>query len=129
MGGQTKRILVVDDHDDTRKATALMLTRAGYDVRAVGTIAEAMKLCDAESFDLLLGDVGLPDGSGLDLMRILAARCGLKGIAYTGYGYEADKAAALAAGFSAHLLKPVDVDVLLRTIQSVLVEANDEQFL
>jgi DNA-binding NtrC family response regulator len=127
MGNSPKRILLVEDHPDTLKVTALFLRRNGYIVHTAETVAQALALCDKERFDLLMGDIGLPDGSGLGLMRVLAKRCGIRGIAYSGYGYEKDIAAAIAAGYSAHLLKPADLDKMLKTVARVLKETEIQQ--
>ena len=122
MENPPKRILVVEDHADTRDVTAMTLRHNGYFVATASTATEALELCENECFDLLLGDIGLPDGSGLELMKELSAKCQIKGVAYTGYGYEKDIASARAAGFSAHLLKPADVTKMLQTIARVLEE-------
>jgi CheY-like chemotaxis protein len=120
-----KRILIVDDHDDTRQVTAIALRRHGYTVSAAGTKSEALALCQHEEFDLLIGDLHLPDGNGLDLMRELAAKCKIAGIAFTGYGRAEDVAAARAAGYSAHLLKPASFNVLIETIERILAETRN----
>jgi CheY-like chemotaxis protein len=118
----TKRILLVEDHPDVCEVTALVLRGAGYDVTVATTKAEALALCKEHSFCLLIGDIGLPDGNGYDLMRELAETCGIKGIAFTGYGHEEDVAMARAAGYSAHLVKPIDLDVLVSTVGKMLDE-------
>lgn len=105
-----------------RGVTELALRHAGYDVVVAGTKAEALRLCKEKSFDLLLGDIGLPDGDGYEVMRELAHFCGLKGIAFTGHGCESDIAKARTAGYAAHLLKPVEIDVLVSTVANVLAD-------
>src|SRR5215212_7208058 len=80
------KILLVEDHDDTARALARLLNLSGYCVQTAGTFAGAIELCGKQKFDLLISDVGLPDGSGYDLMReIVARRCTSKGIAVSGY--------------------------------------------
>jgi CheY-like chemotaxis protein len=120
VGTNSKRILLVEDHADTREMVVKFLRRSGYIVSAADGHAHALQLCEGESFDLLIGDIQLEDGSGLDLMRELAAKCKIKGIAYTGYGREQDIARARDAGFVAHVLKPAEFSVLLETIERVL---------
>ena len=66
--------------------------------------------------DLVMSDLGLPDGSGLDLMRRLSANYGLRGIALSGFGMDSDLEKSTAAGFSRHLIKPIDVAVLRATL-------------
>jgi len=87
-------------------------------------VAEARALAGTRRFDLLISDLGLPDGSGLDLMKALREAQGMKGIALSGFGTDDDVAASQAAGFSAHLTKPVDWE-RLRTEIEKLVTARD----
>ncbi len=119
MGTRVKRILVIEDHDDSRRVTATILRRSGYVVSGAATKAEALKLCDENQFDILLSDIDLPDGSGIELMRELGSRCKIIGIAISGYGDQSHLSEARAAGFSAHLLKPVTIDTLLDAIRKV----------
>lgn len=73
-----------------------------------------------QGFDLVISDIGLPDGSGYELMHALQALSSIKGIALSGYGMKADVDRSVAAGFSAHLTKPCDLSVLNSTIEKVL---------
>lgn len=114
------RILVVEDHGPTRNTLVSVLTRKGYDVVCVGTASEAMSAATATKFDLVLSDLGLPDMDGNRLMAILRDRLALPGIALTGYGTEADITKSAAAGFIAHLTKPINVTMLERTLRDVL---------
>jgi CheY-like chemotaxis protein len=93
----------------------------GHQVRTADTVAAALRAADAEAFDLLLCDVGLPDGTGLDLMRQLLNRAGkpVRGIALSGFGMESDIRSSREAGFAAHLVKPVNLNELASTIQRV----------
>src|SRR5690606_28522700 len=97
------RILLVEDHEPTRRALERLLRRRGFEVAPAGSLAQARELARASAYDLLVSDVGLPDGSGCDLMRELRAAYGLKGIALTGYGMEQDIVRSRAAGFASHL--------------------------
>jgi CheY-like chemotaxis protein len=117
------KILLVEDHVDSLNMTAKLLRVEGYDVATARTQSEALELCKQQKFDLLIGDVGLPDGSGLELMREVARKCNVKGIACTGYGYESDIEKSKAAGFSAHLTKPIDFKLLSATIARLLADA------
>ena len=114
------RILLVDDHGDTIDMLSTILESEGHEVRTAGDVATALETAAQAEFDLLLSDLGLPDRSGLDLMRELRAR-GLKmpGIALSGYGHERDMEQSRAAGFSEHVVKPAEPRVLLRTIEKV----------
>jgi signal transduction histidine kinase/ActR/RegA family two-component response regulator len=109
-------ILVVEDHADTAEAMRDLLEAKGHRVTLVGNAAGARTAAAASGFDLVVSDLGLPDGSGHGLMRELADRYGLSGIAISGYGTEEDVRASEAAGFLQHLTKPVDVSSLERAI-------------
>jgi two-component system, chemotaxis family, CheB/CheR fusion protein len=116
----TLRILVVDDHGDTIEMLKAILEMQGHEVRTAADAATALEMATHAEFDLLLSDLGLPDRSGLELMRELRARGStLSGIALSGYGQGTDVEHSLAAGFSEHLVKPADPQVLLRTIEKV----------
>jgi PAS domain S-box-containing protein len=112
LSGPQRRALLVEDHQPTRKALAQLLVRRSYHVVSVGSVSEARATAGRESFDLVISDIGLPDGNGYDLMNELRSRYGLVGIALTGYGSDDDINRSEAAGFSAHLLKPVSVQGL-----------------
>ncbi len=119
-GAPARKILLVEDHAPTRAPLVLLLNRKGYDVIAVGTAAEALAAAARTTFDLVLSDLGLPDMDGFELMRALREKYSMRGIALTGYGMESDVANSTAAGFVAHLTKPIHVDVLERTLKSTL---------
>lgn len=115
--GRGLRLLLVEDHADTAKVMARLLTNLGHAVTTAHTMAGALALPrGGQQFDLVLSDLGLPDGSGFDLMGRLRREHGLQGIAISGYGMEEDVARAEQAGFVAHLTKPVD----FRKIQAAL---------
>jgi CheY-like chemotaxis protein len=119
-GSARRRVLLVEDHEPTRATLALLLNRRSFDVVTAGCLAEARTLAEQGEFDLLISDIGLPDGSGYDLMTNLRDRRGLKGIALSGYGMEQDIARSQAAGFVAHLTKPVRV----KSLESALAAAG-----
>lgn len=115
-----RHILLVEDHVDTAEAIADLLRDRGYQVSTAGSIAQARELADAAGgnpIDLVVSDLGLPDGNGLDLMRELSGRHGLAGIALSGYGMEEDVRKSHEAGFRKHLTKPVDVRALEEAIR------------
>ncbi len=113
-------ILLVEDHEDTARVLRRILEHAGYSVQHAGTLARARELVGGQRFDLVVSDVGLPDGNGMELMRELSQGHGLRGIALSGFGMEDDRAASTAAGFSEHLTKPVDWPQLRAAIERVL---------
>lgn len=115
------RILLVDDHADTRISMQRLLTRRGYVVALAATCQEALSLAATQELDLVISDLGLPDGNGHDLMRSLHGKnARLTGIALSGYGMETDIQRSHEAGFAAHLTKPLDFAVLEMTIEKVL---------
>ena len=102
------RVLLVDDHESTAQILARLLRRAGHEVDVAGSVASAKALFDRREFDLVISDLGLPDGSGLDLFRYMNERRATEGIALSGYGMQTDVDASMAAGFREHLVKPID---------------------
>lgn len=114
------QILLVEDHEDTARVLRRILEHAGYGVSHAGTVAAALDLARITPFDLVISDVGLPDGTGLNLMRSLHERHALSGIALSGFGTVEDVAASSAAGFAEHLTKPVDWPQLRVAIERLL---------
>ena len=98
----------MEDHDDTRRIMARLLRSYGYQVVTAGDVKTALLEAEAAEFDLLISDIGLPDGSGWDLVRDVLARRPVKAIAVSGYGTEADVERSKQAGFTTHLTKPID---------------------
>ena len=117
------RILLVEDHADTAAVLARLLQRMGHEVMRAATVATALELAHREmrsaGIDLVMSDLGLPDGSGLALMRELSSCYGLRGIALSGYGMQTDIKLSLEAGFSKHLIKPVDIALVRATISEL----------
>ena len=109
---RTLRLLIVEDHEATRSALTRLLTKGGHQVVAVATSAAALEAAAAEPFDAIISDLGLPDGSGLDLMRQIRRYQSCPGIALSGYGADEDVRQTHEAGFFAHLVKPVKVEQL-----------------
>ena len=112
-------ILLVDDHVDTSNLLSRVLGSEGHLVKVAYDISSAKRRCEEHHFDLVISDLGLPDGNGLDLMRYLKERNGLPGIAVSGYGMEEDLRKSQEAGFLEHITKPVDVERLLAVIARV----------
>ena len=114
----TFRILLVEDNEDTRMLMEQLLRAAGYEVHTAGTKRGAVRDFPDIGGELLLSDIGLPDGDGRDLLHELRqAGCWLPyGIAMSGFGALADVAASMEAGFSHHLVKPIDWDTLSRLL-------------
>lgn len=106
------RILLVEDHDDSRNLLTRLLTKAGYVVDTAITLAEAKHSC-RRGYDLLISDIGLPDGEGWELGAI-ARECEMKSIALTG---DLDAEASQAAGFTEHFTKPFSFPKLLEAVE------------
>jgi CheY-like chemotaxis protein len=120
VAGSGRRILLVEDEQATLRLMAWLLRGAGHRVTAAGSISSAMEAVQAGDFDLVISDIGLPDGSGLELMRRAVARRGaVPAIALTGYGMEEDIRRSREAGFTAHLTKPIDFAKLESMIRQV----------
>jgi DNA-binding response OmpR family regulator len=79
-----------------------------HQVRDVHNMESALDAAKKETFDLVISDIGLPDGSGLELMRELRKRYQIKGICLSGFGMEEDIRRSAEAGFDYHLTKPID---------------------
>jgi signal transduction histidine kinase/ActR/RegA family two-component response regulator len=116
-------VLLVDDHDDTVEILSVILTESGFSVETANSVSAARDV-DLERVDVIVSDIGLPDGNGLDLMRELRMRTNRPAIALTGFGMESDVRASKEAGFDAHLTKPIDIDRLLATIEFLSSKAR-----
>ena len=117
------RVLLVEDHEDSNRSLTLLLRRRGHEVRSAHDVQGALAAAADFDFDVLVSDMGLPDGSGLDVMERLSARRPVFGIALTGFGMESDVQRSAAAGFQHHLIKPVDLNRLDSLIQGAELPA------
>jgi signal transduction histidine kinase len=116
------RLLVVEDHHDTAATLCRLLVRRGYVVEAAHDCAMAVEKAKTFPFDVLVTDIGLPDGNGVDLfqrLKSLPGRADLPGIALSGFGMDEDLARSQAAGFAEHLTKPVDFATLDRCLTRI----------
>lgn len=120
---QILRILLVDDHDDTRRVLSRLLQRQGHQVDAAATVKAAMTSLELRRFDLVISDIGLPDGSGFEVMSAARVRdAQIRGIALSGFGMEEDRRRSAAAGFDYHLTKPLDFTVLQEILRKICPE-------
>ena len=113
------RILLVEDHEDTRTAMERHLRDLKHKVHSARSAHEALELASQHEFDLVLSDLGLPDKSGLELMSKLRDRFGLRGIAISGYGMKEDIERSHESGFIYHLIKPIDPNRLSDVIREI----------
>jgi CheY-like chemotaxis protein len=118
---QAVKILLVDDHHDTCAALEKLLARRGHLVAVTHDIRSAMEAAVRNKFDLLISDIALPDGTGLELMMQLRAISKIPGIAISGFGHNGAIERSLQAGFSEHLIKPIKLDKLEAAIERALV--------
>jgi PAS domain S-box-containing protein len=110
------RILFVEDHDDTRRVMERLLIHIGCDVTSAGSVQEALSIGETEPFDLLVSDLGLPDGCGAQIMEELKSRTSIRGIAISGLGEQEDLRRSREAGFEMHLIKPINFATLKEAI-------------
>jgi len=116
------RVLVVDDQRDTARMLRLFIGSAGHEVQTAETKAAALEIAGQTPFDVLVADVRLPDGTGYELMSELLSRAPMKGIIFTGLSGSEEEQRSRAAGFSAFLVKPFDLDRLVETVERVARE-------
>lgn len=107
VSGSSRRILLVEDHVDTARAMSGLLNRMGHGVDIAHSVESARRLLGTNRYDVLISDIGLPDGSGMDLVQSIPPEQKPHAIALTGYGMEKDIERCLASGFDKHLVKPV----------------------
>lgn len=120
------KILVVEDEQTTLRLMAKLLQRLGHQVVTASSVASALETLDSVPFELIISDIGLPDGSGFELMRQIVARRGpVTSIALTGYGMEEDIQRSREAGFSAHMTKPIDFTKLELVIQQLATRSTE----
>ena len=120
-----KTILVVEDHEDTRRVLSRALRRKGFGVTAAGSVAAAVEQFTTSPADLIVCDIGLPDGTGWDLMEKLHAHGPVRAIAVSGFGMDQDLQKSRDAGFLVHLTKPIDFPKLEKLIvQTLLMESR-----
>ncbi len=114
-------ILLVEDHADTRVALSKLLTRSGHQVLSAHGVSESVQLLDDIRFDVLLCDIDLEDGTGLDVVKKAKRRQpDTVTVALTAMGAAEDVERGTAAGFDHYLVKPMDV----RCLRRLLAEAE-----
>ncbi len=119
------RLLLVEDHAPTLDVLSRLLRRDGHQIKSASNIAEALAAAAHEKFDAVMSDLGLPDGTGIELMEKLRERHALRGIALSGYGMDEDLRRTAAAGFVAHLIKPVDMKEVRRALRQFSTTVGD----
>lgn len=116
---QARKILLVEDHPDTLRILARILEKWGYRVTTADSVATARSRAAEEPFDALISDLGLPDGSGLEIVCEMQKQHPIPSIALSGFGTEADLRQSREAGFEEHLVKPVAMEMLQEALQRI----------
>ena len=122
--GKPTTILLVEDNPDSLRALSMSLSLLGYEVRPANSLRAALAESESVSYDLIVSDLELGDGTGLDLLSSLGPRRSVPAIALTGYGSEEDRKMCLEAGFELHMVKPVQTKQLNEAIRSVLLKQS-----
>jgi CheY-like chemotaxis protein len=110
--GTEKRVLLVDDHFDTCLGLKMLLQRRGFTVEIAHSVSDGVQLAREFEPDLVISDLGLPDGSGFELIREVKSFRNVYGVALSGFGMESDVEKSLEAGFHEHLIKPLNLERL-----------------
>lgn len=119
MMGRSLNVLLVEDDEMTQRVMSLLLRQMGHQTSAAGDIKSALGFAEQSRYDLIISDLGLPDGSGHELMREIQKRYGIRGIALSGFGMEEDVRKSHEAGFAEHLIKPVTIEKLEAVIAKI----------
>jgi PAS domain S-box-containing protein len=121
---KNRRVLIIEDETDTLQMLQLIFERRGFEVRACGSSAEAIRAADAgERFDIIVTDLGLPEMNGYKLIEHLRSVPGFEyipAVALTGFAAAKDVEETLASGFTSHLAKPIDPSALIARIEELL---------
>jgi len=118
--GRPTTILFVEDNPDSLRALSMSLSQLGYEVRPANSLRTALAAAENGGYDLILSDLELGDGTGLDLLRSMGPGRSVPAIALTGYGSEEDQQMCLDAGFETHLIKPIEIGQLDQAIRSII---------
>jgi two-component system CheB/CheR fusion protein len=120
-----RRVLLVEDHPDSARTLARLLGDAGYEVQTAHSVAAALHLAGAHAFDVMVSDIGLPDGTGYELMTQIRDRHNIPGIALSGYGMEDDLRKGRDAGFHEYVVKPVNASQIVRAIRRLMTKPGE----
>ncbi|SIT45916.1 PAS/PAC sensor hybrid histidine kinase [Paraburkholderia ribeironis] len=113
-------VLLIEDHVDTAEVMAQLIRSLGHEVKVVGRVDDALAATQLQVFDLIVSDVGLPDGTGLDFIRAFREHSDAPAVALTGFGTDEDVRRCMGAGFTSHLTKPVNFGQLETMIEDAV---------
>jgi CheY-like chemotaxis protein len=119
------RIFLVEDHSDSLEVLRIYLESFGHVILSARNKAEALKDIPAANCDVLLSNIGLPDGNGWDLIQEVGKSRPAYAIALSGYGMKADRERSAEAGFRHHLIKPVSVKKLTAILEEAVAEFRE----
>ncbi|MEP6607730.1 MAG: response regulator [Burkholderiaceae bacterium] len=123
-GADLLRIFVVENHADTREFLTAMLEGLGHTVAAAETMGKALREIPSSNCDVLISDIGLPDGDGWELLGRLNLARPIFAIAMSGYGMTSDRARSKAAGYRHHLIKPMGLEQLETILEQAAIEVQ-----
>lgn len=123
MAQKPLRLIVVEDHANTAEGLKKFLKAVGYEVFVATDMTSALWLATSVQFDLLLSDLGLPDGNGWELLKQLNGERHIRAIAFSAHNSPEDLQRSAEAGFVEHLPKPLSPDKLCAAIQRVATAA------
>ncbi len=124
-GARHLEVLLLEDHVDTSESLTMLLEMQGHRVTQAFNVATALEYASSRDFDLLLSDLGLPDGSPGEVMKTVALRNGTMGVALSGFGMDKDVERTRGYGFRHHLVKPVDVARLDEILHECSAERSE----
>jgi CheY-like chemotaxis protein len=113
------RILIVEDHVDTLRVLARLLDHFGHEISWADGARSALAIVESKELDVVLSDIGLPDGNGYQVIAHAKRKQPVKGVALTGFDKEEDIRRSKEAGFDFHLTKPVDFHELRTVLEQV----------
>ena len=120
-------MFLVENHEDTLNAMTMYLELQGHTVQSARDMKSALELAPTTRFDVLISDIGLPDGDGWELLRRLSAQRPIRAIAMSGFGMNADRYKSKAAGFRDHLIKPFLIEELEAALQKIIEEIPEKK--
>jgi two-component system CheB/CheR fusion protein len=124
--GAGLKVLLVEDNQETLHYLTMILENRNYNVVPVDRLSAALAAAERAHFDLLISDIELPDGTGLELIHDLGGGRKIPGIAISGFGSEEDLQQSAEAGFAEHLTKPIDLNRLESAIRRVMARADGQ---
>lgn len=116
------RVFVVEDHADSRMLLCMLLEQLGHTVESAASMREGLEKIPGAHCDVLISDIGLPDGDGWELLGALGSHSPPFPIAMSGYGMRADRLRSRTCGFRFHLVKPLALDELERALHQAAAE-------